>query len=44
MRALYIKNLQVVEKIFSSQKLESVEICMLDDRIDYMVASKSLIR
>jgi len=30
--------------IFSSQKLESVEICMLDERMDYMVASKRLIR
>jgi hypothetical protein len=30
----------VVEKIFSSQALETVELTMLDNRIDYMVASK----
>lgn len=44
LRALYTKNRQVVETIFSSQEIETVEICMLDDRIDYMVASERQMR
>ena len=40
LRELFTKNQKVIEKIFSSQALETVEIWMLDNRIDYMVASK----